>query len=397
VSGDAGGTARGRTRLLAVVAALGVIFAGWGFVRSEDARLAASQPAPRTATPLDAVPRDALLLVTADLAALRRSGVASDLLAAGREVPGLGDVRAACGFDPVVAFDELALAIPTTGGEGDFGVVAAGRAVQAEQILACSAKIIEARGGKPVVSTIGRFATVRDVSLPTAGGEIAARPGDRLVLLGSGAFLRAMVDAADAVVPDVRTHELHSRLRAGLGDAAMVRGSVVLGKKQRAAIADEVQQAGAEGAPPFVAKVAAAAVGATLDGERIALHVVLACDDPRAALEVAASVEKLRGEQAANPLLRLGGFGPVIDDLALEVERDLVHARVTLTREQAETLATRLLGSRAPSPPPPSESAEAPPAPSASASAAPSSSAAPSASTPPKRKKSPPPLLDERR
>lgn len=367
MSGE-GRTARGRTRILALVAALAVIGVAWAFVRSEDARLAASQPAPRSAAPLDAVPRDALLLVTADLSALRRSGVASDLLAAGREVPGLGDVRAACGFDPVIVFDELALAIPAAGGEGDFGVVAAGGGVQAEQILACSAKIIEARGGKPVVSTIGRFATVRDVSLPIAGGEIAARPGDRLVLLGSGAFLRAMVDAADAVVPDVRTHELHARLRAALGDGAMVRGSVVLGRKQRAAIADEVQQAGAEGAPPFVARLAAAAVGATLEGERIALHVVLACDDPRAALEVAAAVEKLRGDQAADPLLRLAGFGAVIDDVALEVERDLVHARVALTRDQAETLATRLLGSRTPPPPPtPSASADAPPAPSASA------------------------------
>ncbi len=377
----------GRGRLAAVVVAAAVVAARWAFLRSENQRLAESQPAQRRSTPLDAIPRDAMLLVTADLGALRRAGVAADLLAAGREVPGLGDVRAACGFDPVEAFDEIALAIPESGAEGEFGVVAAG-GVKAEQILACSAKVIEVRGGKPAVSQVGGFATVRDVSLPTAGGEIAARPGDRLVLLGSGAYLRAMVDAADGVVPGARGHESHHRLRASLGEGLAARASVVLGRKQRAAIADEVERSGASGAPPFIARVTSAALGVAFDGEVAAVHVILGCDDARGALEVAAAVEKLRGEQAASPMLRLAGFGDVIDGLALEVERDLVHVRLRVSRRDAEKLAAIVLGAR-----PGGDGPGAAPPPGVSATAAlPEVTAAPSASAaPPDAPAEPPP------
>ena len=340
----------GRGHLAAALAAVLVVGGSWAFIRAEDRRLAASQ-AVAVVEPIDAVPQGALLLVSASVGRLRAAGVASELLDAGRDVPGLGDVRQACGFDPVAIFDEIALAIPDAGADGDFGVVArlggvGDTRVRPEQILACTSKVITSRGGTPAVSRLGRFETVRDVSLATPGGEIATRPDGSLVLLGAGAYLRAMVDAAEGTIPSARGHVGHGRLRAALDPTAAVRATIVLGAQQRAAIADEVARSAAGGAPPAVAKVGSAGLALGFDGDRTTLQVVLGCDDPRAALEVAAAVEAFRGDPVNAPLLRVAGLGGVVDGLAIEVERDLVHARVTMPRAEAEALAARLLGAR---------------------------------------------------
>ena len=118
---------------------------------------------------LDAVPSGALLVAVADLAALRASPIGGPLLREGREIEGLGKVRDVCGFDPIDQLDEIALAIPAAGDSGDFGVVAAG-AVDGDALLACASKVIEARGGQPVVTSIGSFRSVRDAGLTAPGG-----------------------------------------------------------------------------------------------------------------------------------------------------------------------------------------------------------------------------------
>src|SRR5437773_541082 len=90
---------------------------------------------------LDAIPSGALLLATADLAALRASPVGAPFLHEGREIPGLGKVRDVCGFDPIDTLTEVALAIPAAGDAGEFGLSAAGD-VDADALVACASKVI---------------------------------------------------------------------------------------------------------------------------------------------------------------------------------------------------------------------------------------------------------------
>jgi hypothetical protein len=345
--------------------------------------------------PTDAIPQDALLVVTADLVRLRESGLAERLKAESRDVPGLGDIRKACGFDPFESFDTAAFAIPGGGADGDFGISVVGRAVGGAQLLACTTRVIEARGGKPLTSKLGSFEAVRDVGTGAPAGEIAARHGGPF-LLGAGNYLRAMVDAADGRVASVRRDGAHARLASALGGAPVATATLVLGTRQRTTIAEEIARA--EGsAPPAIGKVAAAAIGVETQGERVGLHAIVACDDARGALEVANALEALRLKPADSPLARLSGLASILAAIHVEVERDLVHARLVLPRKDAEVLVALLLGgARAPArpggpaaTPEVAPGASAPTSPSSSASAAPTTSA-PASAGPSKKKKTPP-------
>ena len=81
-----------------------------------------------------------------------------------------------CGFDPMDTLSEVAIAIPAAGDAGEFGLVATG-AVDDEALLACASKVIDARGGHAVTTSVGSFRSVRDAALSTNGGEIAVRKG----------------------------------------------------------------------------------------------------------------------------------------------------------------------------------------------------------------------------
>src|SRR6185312_10853154 len=114
------------------------------------------RPLDLSAKVLDAVPAGALLVATADLSALRASPATAPLLKEGREIPGLGKVRDVCGFDPLDTLTEAAIAIPATGDTGEFGLVATGP-IDADALVACASKVIDARGGHAVTSTLGSF------------------------------------------------------------------------------------------------------------------------------------------------------------------------------------------------------------------------------------------------
>lgn len=285
---------------------------------------------------LDAVPAGALLVATADLAALRASPVGAPFLREGREIPGLGKVRDVCGFDPIDTLEEVAVAIPAAGDSGDFGLVASGP-VDDARLIACAGKVIEARGGRPVVTTIGSFRTVRDAGL-ASGGEIAARKGGPL-LFGAGAYLRAMIDAADGHAPTVKTSNVHGRLAREVGDAA-VRVTVVLSREQRVALADELAIAGEEASP--AASIVAGALGLEL-GAMVSVKGVVACDRADACGKLAGALKSARDARAADHATRLVGFGPVFEQLAIEVDGDMVRARTQVPAEQAVTLAERLV------------------------------------------------------
>ena len=347
---------------------------------------------------VDAIPSGALLVATADLAALRSSPVGVPFLREGREIQGLGKVRDVCGFDPIDALTEAAIAIPAAGDAGEFGLVAVGK-VDDEAVIACAAKVISARGGNPVVTTIGGFRSVRDATLSVSGGEIAARKGGPL-LLGAGTYLRSMIDAADGRTPTIRSSRAHAALGREI-EGASIRVTVVLTPDQRRTLLDELAESGAKGSP--AASIAGGALGVRI-GPTVGVHGVIACDDAAACGRLADALGKARDARAGDALLRLVGVGALLERIAIEPRGELVHARVDMPAEQAALLAERLLALRGASPrsrrapaeepsarsaarPPPDE-VLAPASASASASAPPATSASPtstgSVSTPPK-------------
>jgi hypothetical protein len=323
---------------------------------------------------LDAVPSGALVVAVADLGALRASPVGARFLQEGREVRGLGKVRDVCGFDPMDTLTEAALAIPAAGDAGEFGLVVAGP-IDDNALVACASKIIEGRGGRPTVTTIGGFRSVHDASLSTTGGEIAVRPGGPL-LLGAGTYLRSMIDAAEGRTPSIRSSRAHGFLGHEVGDASL-RVTVVLSPELRKTLVDELQTDGAAGSP--AGSIMAGALGVQL-GPTVALHGIISCDDAAACAKIAARIEAARAD-------RDGPLGDALEKLAVQADGELVHVRLTLSEAQASSLEDRLLGFAARSlrrparealppnhpavPPSPDEVVKPAPKPSASAPAAP--------------------------
>lgn len=307
---------------------------------------------------LDAVPAGALLVATADLAALRASPVGAAFLREGRDIPGLGKVRDVCGFDPMDTLTEVAVAIPAAGDAGEFGLVAAGP-IDDEALLACVSKVIDSRGGRAVTTAIGSFRAVRDSTLSITGGEIAVRRGGPL-LLGAGAYLRSMIDAADGRSPTIRSSVAYAFLAGAVGDAS-IRVTVVLTPDQRRALAEELTSDGAAGSP--ASAIRAGALGVNL-GPSVSLHAIVSCESAAACAQLARTIGEARDARARDFAVRLVGFGALLEQVEIKAEGELVHARVELPAEQAATLAERLValrGMRHPMPGP--ESPAEPPQP----------------------------------
>jgi len=309
---------------------------------------------------IDAIPAGALLVATADLAGLRASPVGAPFLREGREIPGLGKVRDVCGFDPMDTLTEVALAIPAAGEAGEFGLVASGP-IDDDALVACASKVIDARGGRAVTTTVGSFRSVRDATLTLSGGEIAVRRGGPL-LLGAGAYLRAMIDAADGRSPGIGSSVAHGFLSHQVGDAS-IRATLVLSPELRHVVAEELASGGAAGAPE--GSILAGAVGVQL-GPAVGVHLVVSCATAEACASLADKLGKVRAERAADPATRVVGFGAVLDQITIAAEGTLIHARVELPADLAGLLADRLINLRgirhpmrahdevpAPSPPPP--------------------------------------------
>jgi hypothetical protein len=335
-------------------------------------------PEPLRSTAFEAVPAGPFIVAVANLEALRATPIGAKLLAGDRDIPGLGKVREVCGFDPMERVREVVLAVPAAGDAGDFGIVAVGD-VPDDELLACAAKVIEKRGGRPVISTIGSFRTVRDGTLVVSGAEIAVKKGGP-ILLGAGAYLRAMIDAADGRAPTLRTSVAHARLGSEVQDAT-VRATVALTPAQREELAKSLAE---EGGPPGAASVVGAAIGATV-GQNVAIHAVIACDDQTRCAEVAALLRKARDQRAADLATRIAGFSRVLEGVQITAEGETVQIKAEVPADEAAILFERLLvlrGTRHPMPrstaePEKSGAPPAPPAPEAADAGAPDAMALP--------------------
>jgi hypothetical protein len=349
--------------ILAVAAIVGLVF------------LDRTRPALPDGSALDAVPSGALILVRADLEALRASPLAAPILSKSREIQGLGKVKDVCGFDPLETLKELALAIPAAGDAGEFGLVGAGP-LDGDGLLACASKVVSARGGRPVTSTVGSFRTVRDGSLEGTGGEIAVGDKDLLIVSG-GAYLRAMVDAADGRGPTVRSSVAHGALAEAVGPADLL-ATMVLTDEQREAIALEL------GGAPGKA-VSALGLGVRL-GQVVRAHAVLFCQDEASAKRLVEVLIGVRNERAADYGTRLIGLGALLDAVTIEARGAEVHAELATGSEEAAQVLERVLTLRSTRHPMPGDEDRANPPkeltlplPSATAAPTPSVSPTPSA------------------
>jgi hypothetical protein len=405
--------ARPRSRAtIAALAVAGALVAGGIYLatRPPAAPAAPAAPVARGSAILDAVPAGALAVITADVRALRASPLAAPYLGGSRSVPGFDDVRQACGFDLIASVDELAIAIPD-GQEADFGIVATGGFADAA-ILDCASKVVQARGGSPVVTSIGSFKSVRDSSSQASSGETATRPGG-VLLWGGGPYVRTMIDAAEGKVPSVRGSSVHDRLRAELSGFETVQATYAFSQTQRAAVADEIQKAQGK-APSVLAHVIGAGLGVRLVDQKASLSLVLLADDPAKVGELSGWLADTKRGAASGVPAQLLGAAPLLERATVSASGALVRVSLDATVGEIEGILDKALAIRAmlekearpaPLPPPPaldaSASASAPPtssaqvAPAPSAAATPTPSAqvapAPSASTPaPRRKKKTP-------
>lgn len=329
---------------IAVAALAATLVAGGVYLatRTPDAPVATEAPAAPKGL-LDAIPAGALAVVTADVRALRASPLAAPYLGGSRSVPGFDDVRQACGFDLIASVDELAIAIPE-GGDADFGIVAMG-GFSDSAILDCASKVVESRGGEPVVSTLGSFKSVRDAASQASSGETAARPGG-LLLWGGGPYVRTMIDAADGAAPTLRGGSLHEKLRAELTGYETIQISYVFSDAQRAIVADEITQAQGR-APAVLAHVVGAGLGVRLVGDKTALLLVLVADDPSHAPELRAWIEQSKKEASSGLASRLLGVGGLLDRVEMQTTGTTVRAKLDATVSEIDSIVDRAFKVRA--------------------------------------------------
>lgn len=307
-------------------------------------------------TALDAVPAGALLVARGDLNKLRSTSFAQVLLGEGREIPGLGKVRDVCGMDPLDSMHELVLAIPAAGEEGDFGLAASGD-VADDALIACASKVIEARGGRPVVTPIGGFRCVRDATLAATGGEIAVRKGGP-VLLGAGPYLRAMIDAVEGRGPTIRSSVAHNRLAEGLGSSDL-RITVVLTPDQRRTLDEELEVQGQEGpgaaegkshgAPKTKRGLGSALMAGALGlsvGPKVQLRGLLVCESQDTCESWAELLRKTKTQRAGDFATKLLGFGDVLSRIEIQARGESVEAKVDMGADEAKQLLERVLALR---------------------------------------------------
>jgi len=329
--------------------ALGAWLFGSHWQRSSaPARAVSADPA---SSPLATIPPGSAFLLSVDVAQLRHAELGPVLADRfGRLGSDAGGLTRLCGFDPLLALDQVALAVPSAGvspveHDDDFGIVATGR-FSAQQITRCARASISGRGGDPVDSELGAFSSVRDRK--TDGGEVAARDGGPLIVSG-GRYFRELVDAAEGRVAKSE-HENpkdaeHVALRRTLGAGTIVATWLLPdGWFERFAGDDSARLS-----PLRALK----ALGARLDLDReLRATVLLECADAASATEIATLVEQLRASLGALAL------DPTLSGAARRItaRADGPRLWLNLTLSQVELkavldLTLGLDGSAPPSPP----------------------------------------------
>jgi hypothetical protein len=286
----------------------------------------------RSRTPaslLDSVPRDAWLVATIDIAALRASPLARPILGAGEKtpIPGLGSLVARCGFDPVARLREAVVTSPENGERGDFGLAFTGDFTK-DELSRCAENVIRARGGSPSASTRGSFTLVEDTG-DAGHTRLAYREGGPF-LVGSGGWLDAMIDATDHKGDRVRVE--HTELRAALAGKGGGTPAIVVTALLPAAVRDKLKadlgpELGGAGDKAYAGVLAVNAAGLAIrlgggpadsGASTTDIAAELRCETDAACDEVKKLIERKRLAFQRDLTVRLIGLGPLLDSLGVD-------------------------------------------------------------------------------
>lgn len=296
-------------------------------------------------SPLDALPSDSFAILTVDADAMRKSSLAPTFHEYVRQFARL---PAGCNVDLSERTTEAALAVAE--GKPELGLALSGQLTEAE-LLSCKAAFEKVESGaapssKATESDHGSF----HVSKSTQFGKqlyIAwSRRGP--LTLGIGAFTERMLDAVDGKVARVGAGipgDVHGELRAALKARAKTRIGAMFTAlptaKLRADFADYVPLGSfLERVKPLttISAFGIALAPGIKDGEA-ELLAEARCDDEALCEKVKELVLRQRFEVGKNFAVRLGGFGPLIDQLT--VERSGKHLTLH-THDSAEAIARNL-------------------------------------------------------
>lgn len=239
-----------------------------------------------------AIPSGPMLLATLDLSRRDRPAFHA-LLGEGWSA----ELQARCGEDPLAPAAELALAMPAAAAEGEFGLALAG-SFQVKRVVSCATRVIEGRGGRPVVLQDGPFSLISDVA-SRGEGVVAIKEGGPL-LLGGLAYVRRMIATAARREASVESDARHVALRSEVGEAMLVATllpSQDLGERLRAEAG--VEQGGLAGV---------LGLGVALSADDPAeLRLAIGCDGAASCQQAQAGLRGLQGSEGLL-LARLPGL-----------------------------------------------------------------------------------------
>jgi hypothetical protein len=311
---------------LLLVAVLGLI----AFVVVERREPSATLPNGKAELrPLALVPPGAAFVMSVDVARLRASPFAPALARLG--MAELMGTSSACRFDPLRDFTDVVVASPGLPAGATFttpgtpastpaAVIGTGR-FGGRVVADCASARIAERGGKPSVTNVGSFTSVRDRDL---AAEMAAKDG--LMVLSEGRYLREILDISDGRASegtelDRLRDRLHAELRRTFGRGAPVLATVVVPEGWLArAFGPEAQ-----GSPLATIRSAALRVEVS---DRIGIGGFLGCLSEKDCAEVAdflrdtsKSVAPLLGQDAAR----------LLGTISIRTERERIELYLELT------------------------------------------------------------------
>lgn len=343
---------RARIGIVATLASVAAFFALGGY----QALMARLNPSP--VDPESAIPKSAFLVATGNLAELRRSPLHDVLFSDKPETSlldkkalGLAKLSSACGFDPLLRVESMALAIPEDGEKGDLGV-AAKINVTNDELEKCIASLQEERGKKEEPKSQNGFGVIGSGNAKLAYGH------GGLLVAGKGTWLDTMLATADGKQPSYKDAAAHATIRSHLKSldgfgAPTVLVSALLPRSLRDRIRSEMAgEAPNDPAQNMMAGVlGVSGVGAALKaGERggsITLAAVFACDTDDACESVEKLAQKKRFDWSKELMLRMVGLGPLLDSITVKRTGPRLTVTAGAPADQLSGVIDRVLRLRA--------------------------------------------------
>jgi hypothetical protein len=279
---------------------------------------------------LGAVPAGPAALLSIDLRQLRGSAAAGLGSARARRLVG-ADLAALCGADPLALAEEIVIAVPGAPADGEFGVAAAGL-LDAAAVSECAARVVAARGGRPVTLQEGEFLVITDV-LSAGSGVVAVRPEGPL-LFGGASYVRQMMAAAERRAPSVLSDARHMALRGEVGDRQALVLSALLTADGRDRIRTELNDPRAPAASVLGLGLSASA------SDPVRLHGLVGCDRAEPCGQLAETLRRLRDSQETEGIFAL--LRP-LSKTTIEARGPTIHAEAVVPLALAEQILAMFL------------------------------------------------------